>query len=94
MVGEQGGASEMAKAGEPDDGVKVHFEDVSRKVFGKYQFCTQVDGRWFSDEDFELGGGCGKLKRGAIPAPQEKDRSPYYPPPEAAIRRFLAWLRA
>lgn len=43
--------------------------DISRETYGKYQFCTKVDGLWYSDDDFEYGGGCGDLRRGSMPSP-------------------------
>jgi hypothetical protein len=53
------------------------FKDVSREVFGKYQFCTKHWGLWYSDEDFVGGRGCGPLKWGAVPAPNSVDRRPW-----------------
>ena len=58
--------------------MRVEMRDISAEVFGKYQFCTKgPDGKWYSDQDFEYGNGCGEPKEGAIPSPREADRSPY-----------------
>lgn len=58
--------------------MNVKMTDISREVFGKYQFCSEgPDGLMYSDEDFSLGGGCGRLKNGAIPAPGQKSSAPY-----------------
>jgi hypothetical protein len=51
--------------------------DVSREAFGKYQHCTQYDGVFYSDEDFDRGFGIGKPKLGSIPSPREDDRTPF-----------------
>jgi hypothetical protein len=64
------------------DGVKlpeggIQMQDISRQVYGKYQFGTMHWGLWYSDEDFMGGGGCGFLKWGSIPAPSCKDRRPW-----------------
>jgi len=52
--------------------MKFGWKDISRETFGKYQNCTQYDGKWYADEDFDRGPGIGKPKRGAIPAPDRK----------------------
>lgn len=45
---------------------------------GKYQYCTQgPDGKMYADADFANGDGGGKLRAGAIPAPDERNRRPY-----------------
>ena len=46
--------------------IEAQFTDISREVFGKYQFCTMYEGRWYADEDFDRGLGVGKPKPGAL----------------------------
>ncbi len=55
------------------EGRSFHLEDMSAQAFGKYQYCTQnkADGMWYSDDDFGNGGGCGPLRKGALPAPRQ-----------------------
>ncbi len=55
------------------EGRHFHLEDMSAQAFGKYQYCTQnkADGMWYSDDDFGSGGGCGPLRKGALPAPRQ-----------------------
>lgn len=53
------------------------FKDVSAEVFGKYQYCTEVDGKYYSDSDFNS---FGRLKRGSLPSPfHAGEREPYEP---------------
>lgn len=62
---------------QPDVESTTRFVDISHQTFGKYQYCTQHEGVWYADCDFERGPGLGKPKIGAIPAPQETDRTPF-----------------
>lgn len=52
----------------------MSFQDISAKVFGKYQHCTAYEGVFYADSDF---GQDGRPKAGAIPSPSEGDRTPF-----------------
>ncbi len=69
----------------------MHFElvDMSREVFGKYQYCTMHRGLWYSDEDFSRGFGCGQLKWGALPSPRSPDRRPWRGEIVETVRRMM-----
>jgi hypothetical protein len=58
----------------------MSFQDISARVFGKYQHCTQYEGVFYADSDFEGGHGIGRPKKGAIPSPREEDRTPFGEP--------------
>lgn len=66
----------------------MQVKDISREVFGKYQFGTKHYGLWYSDEDFSSQCGIGNLKWGAIPAPGP-DRRPWRGVLVEMIRRLL-----
>jgi hypothetical protein len=53
------------------------FRDISTKIFGRYQHCTEYDGVMYADCDFTKGHGCGKPVKGAIPAPGQEETRPF-----------------
>jgi hypothetical protein len=78
----------MAMSQQMERPMTFQMQDISREVFGKYQYGTMHYGLWYSDEDFVLGGGCGPLKWGAIPAPGP-DRRPWRGVLVEMIRRAM-----
>lgn len=46
--------------------IELEMVDISYETFGKYQYCTMYEGRWYADSDFVNG----KPKKGAIPSPE------------------------
>lgn len=63
---------QIGRSEKPASAPMMRFHDISAEVFGKYQHCTKAeDGMWYADSDFSGGGGCGALKRGALPAPSQ-----------------------
>jgi hypothetical protein len=74
-------------------GNPIQMIDVSRQVFGKYQYCTKHWGLWYSDDDFTFGGGCGRLKWGALPAPDSPDRRPWRGEIVEITRRIFGAIR-
>jgi len=58
--------------------MEYEVEDISHRVYGKYQTGTMHWGLWYSDQDFSDGCGNGWLKWGAIPDPSCEDRRPWY----------------
>jgi len=50
----------------------MSFKDISAETYGKYQHCTMgPDGLFYADSDFTGGAGFGRVKRGALPAPNQ-----------------------
>lgn len=56
---------------------KGQLVDISSDVFGKYRFCTGYAGVMYADSDFTAGAGCGKPRKGAIPAPGQAETRPF-----------------
>ncbi|WP_422923192.1 hypothetical protein [Singulisphaera sp. PoT] len=66
------------------------FRDISAKVFGKYQHCTEYDGVMYANCDFTRYGRA--PVKGAIPAPRQEETRAYgtYRGP-SRIRREKTW---